>query len=423
MREVGKSGRRGLTVAAVGLILLCQCSHTPTGEWMAATSAPAGAGEAQVQLPPPEDLGARLEPIRARHRLPALAGAVMEGDRLVAIGAVGVRKTGSPEKVTVHDCFHIGSCTKSMTATMIATLVEEGHLSWTTTILDVFPEWKARIRPEYQQVTLAQLVLHRSGLPGTDRPDALALFLVARNKSGPIRAQRRQLAELILRLPPAAPPDAQFIYANYGYVVAGAMAEQVAGRPWEDLMRRRLFEPLGMRTASFGAAGTPGQIDQPWGHMRMLFGKVISFEPGPDADNPAWGGPAGTVHLSLEDWGRYAALHAARGRRGVRLLRPETFDLLHATPEGGDYAMGWGVAEREWGGRLLTHAGSNTMNYAVIWVSPERNFSLLIATNTGDDAAVDACDETAGTLRRWRDAVWTSGEQLPELKTHLQPRC
>ncbi|GMU24691.1 MAG: hypothetical protein AMXMBFR13_47640 [Phycisphaerae bacterium] len=381
---------------------------------MAATSAPAGAGDAQAPLPPPEDLSAWLEPIRARHRLPALAGAVMEGDRLVAIGAVGVRKVGSSEPVTIHDCFHIGSCTKSMTATLIATLVEEEHLSWDTTILDVFPEGKASIRPEYQQVTLEQLLLHRSGLPSGERPDAVALFIANRNRSGPIRGQRRYLAQMSLRLPPAAQAGSQFIYSNYGYVVAGAIAEQVAGRPWEDLMRRRLFEPLGVRSAGFGSAGTPEQVDQPWGHMRLWFGKRMSFEPGPDADNPAWLGPAGTVHLSLEDWGRYAALHAARGQGGIRLLGPETFDRLHAVPEGGEYAMGWGVVMRDWGGRVLTHAGSNTMNYAVIWVSPERNFSLLIATNTGDDAAAEACDETAGTLLRWRDAVRTSGEPRPE---------
>src|SRR5262245_53367818 len=80
----------------------------------------------------PRDVGAVLAPIRAKHDLPALAGAVLVGDRIVAIGVDGVRERGRPEKATTSDLWHLGSCTKAMTATVWAMLVEEGKLAWDT---------------------------------------------------------------------------------------------------------------------------------------------------------------------------------------------------------------------------------------------------------------------------------------------------
>lgn len=352
----------------------------------------------------PHDVSSLLEPIRARNRLPALAGAFIKGDQLWAIGATGVRKAGSPVPVTIDDQFHIGSCTKSMTATLIAMLVEDGKLSWNTKVLEVFPDLKDKIRSEYRAVTLEQLLTHRSGLPLNTGPSAMITFIAMHGEDGPLRQQRRKLAEMAFNERPAAPPGTRFVYSNHGVVIAGAMAEQIAGRPWEDLMRRRLFEPLGMRTAGFGAAGSPGKVDQPWGHDRGLFGRLVPVEPGPDADNPPWMGPAGVVHLSLTDWGKYVSLHLAGVNGRSTLLRPETLAKLHATPPGEKeedaYAMGWGIAQRGWGGRVLTHAGSNGMHNAVIWVAPEKDFGFLIATNTADKAD-EGCDEAATAILRY----------------------
>ena len=83
-----------------------------------------------------EDLGEILEPIREKHDLPALAAAVVRGEKTVAVGAVGVRKFRVKKPVTSDDAFHIGSCTKSMTATLIAMLVEDGKLSWEKTVAE-----------------------------------------------------------------------------------------------------------------------------------------------------------------------------------------------------------------------------------------------------------------------------------------------
>src|SRR5688572_6374486 len=99
-----------------------------------------------------------LETIRLKHNLPALAAAVVVDGKVVATNAVGLRRHGAAIRVTSEDKFHIGSVTKSMTATVAAMLVEKGTISWTTTIGQSFPEFAKDIHPDYLGVTLEQLL-------------------------------------------------------------------------------------------------------------------------------------------------------------------------------------------------------------------------------------------------------------------------
>ena len=345
----------------------------------------------------PRDLSPLIETILKRHELPGMVAAVVEGDRTVGLAAAGVRRRGSPEKVTVDDRFHVGSCTKSMTATLCAMLVEEGKLSWETTLGRTFPELAESMRPEYREVTLEQLLTHRGGMPSN--VDRGLLFWHLRRLVTTPTDDRRLLLEGVVTKPPASEPGTKHLYSNTGYAIAGHMAEQVTGEPWEDLMRQRVFEPLGMSTAGFGAPGTPDVVDEPRGHSAS--GQPI--EPGPLADNPSVIGPAGTVHCSTGDWAKYIALHLRGAQGEAKLLKPATFTRLH-TPVGDEpprYAMGWGVVLRDWGeGEVLTHAGSNTMWFAVTWLAPRRDFAVLVASNQGGDEAEKACDEAAGALIR-----------------------
>jgi CubicO group peptidase (beta-lactamase class C family) len=204
----------------------------------------------------------------------------------------------------------------------------------------------------------------------------------------------------VLLHPPEAAPGTKFIYSNAGFSIAGAMAERVMNTPYEELMKKRLFAPLHMDTAGFGAPGTKGKIDEPRGHN----GDGKPVEVGPAADNPAAIAPAGRVHCSIVDWARYIAMHL-RGEKDVddgtkHLLKAASFKKLH-TQFGRDdakYAMGWAVTDRPWGGRVLTHSGSNTMWYCVAWLAPDKEFAVIVATNQGGDAAAKACDEAAGAL-------------------------
>lgn len=341
------------------------------------------------------DVSSQLVPVLAQHELPGMVAAVLHNDRTVALGAAGIRRRGSPEKIAISDQFHIGSCTKAMTATLCAMLVEEGKLSWQTTLGQVFPELVKRMAPGYREVTLKQLLMHRAGTPKDLDRDGLWQSLW-QYRGTPIGA-RELLLEGVVTKPPIAPAGTKFVYSNAGFAIAGHMAEKTTGKPWERLMHERLFRPLGMASAGFGAPGRKEAVDEPRGHTAA--GDPV--EPGPQADNPVAIGPAGTVHCSIQDWAKFIALHL-RGEQGdARLLKAATFKELH-TPAGDEpdsYAMGWIVAKRDWGnGSVLTHAGSNTMWFAVTWISPKRDFAVLVACNQGGDEAAKACDEVCWML-------------------------
>ena len=322
-------------------------------------------------------------------RLPGMIGAIVRGEELAAIGASGIRKIGSPEPIRPDDLIHLGSCTKAMTATMIGTLVDEQKLGWGSTIGDVFPDEASAIHPDFRGVTLIHLLSHRAGLPH----DADWWNL---GRGLPVTQQRRRLLTRVLQDPPRDRPGSKYEYSNLGYVLAGLMAEQVTGTPWEELMLRRLFRPLGMTSAGFGPPGKPGQVIQPWGHR----GEGDELRPVLEDNAPAMG-PAGTVHCSLPDWAKFASLHLRGTVGGQRPLKPETLKALH-TPEPGEfYVGGWFIADRSWaGGLALNHDGSNTTWYCSIWLAPARDRGFLVATNAGGDQASKACEEAIRELIR-----------------------
>jgi CubicO group peptidase (beta-lactamase class C family) len=336
-----------------------------------------------------KDLNGLLESVRQAHHMPALGGAIVTGKGLEALGVAGVRKAGADIPVTAADAWHLGSDTKAMTAAMIGTLVEQGKLKWETTFGEVFPELASSASPDLRKVTVLHLLSHRSGLPAN-----IPWGLVPRK--GTARDQRLAVMKTAASLKLQAEPGAKYLYSNLGYVIAGAMAEKAAHSAWEDLMKERIFKPLGMTGVGFGGLGTPGRIDQPWPHGED--GKPAE-QNGPDVDNPPVLGPAGTVHCPLADWTRFVADQLRGGRGEKALLRPETYKILQTPPFGGEYALGWLVADREWGGgAVLSHNGSNTMNFAVVWIAPARDFAVLVVCNQGGQAAFKACDEAASKL-------------------------
>jgi CubicO group peptidase (beta-lactamase class C family) len=354
---------------------------------------------------PIADIGPLLGKIRKARDLPALAAAVVHEGRTAAMGAVGVRKHGDKTPVTLADQFHLGSCTKSMTATLAGIFVEQQKLAWDSTLAKTLPGLASKMHADLQDVTLEQLLQHRSGLSDRSSPEGVTMgeFIGGEKFSGTPREQRLAYAAMILAEKPPNRPGSKYLYSNRNYALVGVMLETIADKPWEELMRERLFRPLGMTTAGFGPMGTPGKIDQPWQH-RMFLGLHVPVEPGPTADNPATIAPAGTVHCSVGDWAKYVVCHV-RGERADgavtkgSLLKPETYRRLHTPPSGAEYAGGWIVTQRDWGGgTVLAHAGSNTQNYAVAWLAPRRDFGVLAMTNQGGYKAQAACDEACGRL-------------------------
>jgi CubicO group peptidase (beta-lactamase class C family) len=182
------------------------------------------------------------------------------------------------------------------------------------------------------------------------------------------------------------------VYSNQGYAIAGRMIELAAGASWESLVRTRIAEPLGMTTVGFGPPSRATGGAAPVGHDES--GAVK------DIDNPQAIAPAGTMHCSMEDWARFIAVHLGQPSAIERLgLDGGSIAAMHAAQGAdGTYGLGWQVAERPWGGRVVTHAGSNTVWFCVAWVAPERGFALLAATNQGGTAAAKACDDAVAAL-------------------------
>jgi len=347
--------------------------------------------------PPP--LSAVLSPIREAYGIPALGACVLKGGRVVAAEVVGIRKAGSSVSATNDDSFHLGSCTKAFTAVLIARLVEEGKLDWNLTLPELFPTLRTVMHPAYRRVTLTDLLTHRAGLPEQSWPADMSLADL-HALSGTLPEQRLFFTRKMLAQKPAREPGSGYLYSNAGYVIAGAAAERVTGRPWERLMSAYVFTPLGMTSAGFGAMGTPGTIDQPWQHEPGPHG-LIPIAPGPHADNPPVLGPAGTIHCSLADWASFVSVFLDGPARGLPLLSPSTIERLLTPPAGQEYAMGWIRVEREWGGGFVyTHAGSNTRNWAVVWMAPEKNFALMVTANRGGDDVYPALDQAAGEIIR-----------------------
>jgi CubicO group peptidase (beta-lactamase class C family) len=358
-----------------------------------------------------DSLDALLTPYLDKYDLPALAAAVVKDGKVVAVGAVGTRRAGEKIPVTVDDRFHLGSDTKAMTSLLAAMFVEEGKLRWESTMADVFPELAEKMDSGLRRVKLTQFLSHTSGVP-SDNDTFGDLLGKAMTQEGNLDEMRYWLVKQWSTQPLVSEPGTKFAYANMNYVIAGAMIERVGGKTWDELITERIFTPLGLRTAGLGCQATLGKIDAPLGHL-MVDGKPKAFLAGPNGDNPLVVGPAGIAHMSVLDFARWAGWNAGEGKRGPKLVRPETLVKLHTpvismtenksaapgTPSHGKYALGWGEVDVDWAPEpFLLHAGSNQKNLALIWIDRKRDFAMVVVTNISNAKANEAMFALAPAL-------------------------
>lgn len=369
----------------VGAILIVELIFNPFSNLFSDGFAPALAADAVDD----SQLAKLVAEQRKDSKLVGLAAMVMVDGKVTASAASGERKRGSKARVEVGDRWHLGSITKSITATMIARLVEADKLQWTDTLGIVFAD--ETIHDDWKPVTLHELLTHTSGAP----PNFSISTQFNQPKIGKPAADARRATVLrLLANSPTTPPGKKMVYSNVGFTIAGAMAEEATGETWSELVRREVFEPLQLTTAGFGPPKSDVDENgikvntQPQGHIK-LFGRKRPV--GEDADNTAIIGPAGIVHMSLEDLCTYATEHL-RGDQGKgQLLSAETYQRLH-TPNLEDYAYGW--VQRDARGRFSTplywHNGSNTMWYAIVVFVPSTNKVIVVTSNDGDIAKAEA---------------------------------
>jgi CubicO group peptidase (beta-lactamase class C family) len=340
------------------------------------------------------DESARIESIRARHGVVALGGLALRGSSVVGLGASGRRRLDEDTPVTSADRWHLGSCTKAMTAVLCGIAADAGKLQLSATLPELFPELTDGMDEGWRQVTLLDLLRHRAGLP--PNPPA-ALWAKMDSLVLSPREMRRLVAKELLSAPPARPVG-KFLYSNTGYMLAGAALERAFDRDWESLMRERVFAPLGMVACGFGPPGEVERTSEPSGHAAGEPKRPVGLLVG--SDNPPSLGPAGTVHASLTDWAAFVRLVLGTDGCEPPLVKPSTLErLLEPPAQGGDYAAGFAVTERTWArGPVLTHSGSNTMWYCVVWAAPDDDFAVLAVCNEAGAAAMAATDEVCAAL-------------------------
>ena len=303
---------------------------------------------------------------------------VMRDGEIVASAVAGERKHRSGVLLTAEDKWHIGSITKSITATVIARLVERDELSWNTTIGDVLGD-SMQISDSWQGITLEQLLTHTSGASNRLRPSLSSLFR-SFEEGAELVETRNTVVEKFMVKEPVAPPGSQFLYSNGGFVIAGVMAEKLTGLSWEDLVRREIFTPLGIKSGGFGHPQDPhNKIAQPYAHK-----KTLGFLHAKKSDPVVLIGPAGSIHMTMADLLLYAKDHLAGKAGSGKLLKPETYQKLH-TPMLDNYAFGWVVhpVEKWANGPVIWHNGSNGYWYTLLALMLNSNTIIVVASNDG----------------------------------------
>jgi CubicO group peptidase (beta-lactamase class C family) len=312
------------------------------------------------------------------------AGSAALARASVLVDAAGVHPEASGSgrldgsmPVSEDSCFHIGSNTKAMTATLLAMLVEDELLDWDTTVAEVWPAESVAMHADNRSITLHELLTHRAGIqPFTAGTEWQGLPEL----TGDNVQQRRDFSLLLLGNAPAS-ARGEFVYSNAGYGIASAMAEELTGESWEGLMTTHLFEPLEMRVH----VGWPLDLgaEQPMGYLAedsglRPFGDAQGYRLAPAIAS------AGDLCMPIADYGKFLQLHLQGLAAGSPLLSQAGFAKLHEPL--GNYACGWIIVERN-GDEVSTHDGSAGSFYMRGAINRTKQYAVAAVVNSGGDKA------------------------------------
>lgn len=314
--------------------------------------------------------------------VPGLAIAVVSNDSLVFARGYGVAEVGKPAPATEHTRFAIGSTTKAMTSAALGMLVDEGKLKWDDRVVDYLPELRLFDPYATRELTVRDILTHRSGLPSVD-----LLWAVEENQY--------TMPEMIRRLRYVKPETSfrsTWSYNNVVYAIGGLLVERISGMPWDAFVRTRIFAPLGMRESVPLVSDVRGKADVGIPHAELH--DSIRIVPIRSTDAIA---PAGSVWSSVSDMSKWMRFILDSGRVGdQRLLKTETFRELIAPemrapmaeypalelakPHFFSYALGWFVQDYH-GKTVWMHTGSIDGESAIIGLLPEQKVGVYVLAN------------------------------------------
>jgi CubicO group peptidase (beta-lactamase class C family) len=305
--------------------------------------------------------GSRTESIETRRAADNSVQAGMVGaiygeieDQTIRMSAAGVIEQGTSTPLHNDHYMALGSNGKSMTAMLAGAMVDAGLVRWETRILEVLPELQGKILNAYEQVTLEQLLSHRSGLLPLTSADEADSFDLTSVPDDP-RERRMTAVQWILEQPPQAVPGVEFLYSNAGYTVAGAMLEKLGNDEYFRLLNSWVLEPLGLHLIPGMPATT--LVGQPKGHSGNP-NTLITVDPQDELllliDDLLE--PSGNDSMKASDYARYLQWHLV-ALKGQPTPIPSAYIEILLSASEGDYALGW-VAVTFENRIVLTHMGN-----------------------------------------------------------------
>lgn len=335
-----------------------------------------------------------LQQIRLENSLPAAAAAYFDTAHVFEPVVCGVRSVDDNVEAQTEDLWHFGSVGKSFTASVMAILALRGNLRFDCTLTDFLPEAEGT---PYQNVTISQMLSHRSGIATNPSTRLLLKYLFF---GGDPFILSLKMKDRLLKKRPKFKPGEDFLYSNAAYGLAGMVAERASGYDFQTLMRHFVLHPAGCDATRFGVPPQDGGA--PYEHKRSVFlrnWKRASASTRAVDDIPMLQ-PSGCLSGPIADLARYGQwqmnnLLASEGGDAEILKIP--FQPIGKAIDPKNlwrYGMGWFVGEAPHNrGRMIWHAGSTGGSYAFLALYPDASRGFCFTTNCFDPRWTDPRSE------------------------------
>ncbi len=336
--------------------------------------------------------------IQNHYQLPSVAIATINESKIKEIAIVGTNKTTNGTALNKNSKFQIASCTKSFTALLVASFVDEGLLNWDTKISDVFTD--IQIHNDFKDITIKQILSHKSGLKQfwTD-DEVFNIHSVIPKLQGNVVEKRKRF--VLWNLSQQADfKSGEYHYSNGGYVIIASMLEKLTGKPYETLMMERVFTPLNLLSAEFGYPYI-NDSTQPHRHMnRDGNGIGITLNKQDRLPDEIFN-PSGFISLTIEDFAKYVLFHMQAINNNETIIKSsvvqELFKPEITLPDNNKVGLGWQIIYVD-GIKTYGHTGSDQTIRAAMSINTKTGKAVVFATNIGDQRSEIAMVNTVFEL-------------------------
>lgn len=312
----------------------------------------------------------------ADFEIPGLAVGIIKNGEIVLLEGYGYRNTSNKKKVDENTVFGIASCSKAFAAASVAILVDEGKLNWDDKVIDHYPSFQMYDPYITRELTVRDLLCHRSGLITFDGD--LLWYGTDRSREDVIHRIRFRENEHSLR--------AQFGYSNVMFLTASEVVAAVSGHSWDAVVNEKIFKPLGMTSTNT----TNSTFDKGMNiALPHIDGKPVGFI---NYDNTAG---AAAINTSASDLLKWVQLMLDKGalsdtsvfseRQYYTMVSQQTvLGAGKAEKVGGThfsgYGLGWFLRDQE-GMKIIQHGGGLPGFHSKVVFVPEDSLGYVILAN------------------------------------------